>query len=182
MWSAFGSIAAALAAVVAAVLIVRQISQARQLNEEQARAYVTVWVAEDPETRSTIELHIKNAGLTVARDVHIHFDRPHELTRPTPEYSFMDARVFTKGIATMPPGFEIKMTMDLVKDRADAPEETQIITATVTFRDVMGKLQRDEYTLDLHQMQGALRLETHGLHHIAKSVRAIAKKMGATSF
>lgn len=181
MVGALGTWAAVLVAVIAAGFIAWQIKQARALAEEQARPYVIVWVDLDSETRTTLELHIKNVGQTAARNVSVNLDPPHEWTRPTGDMRFMNAAIFTQGLATMPPGWEVTLAMEFVRDIAK-DDQARPMTATVSYEDRRGSRHSDEFALDLAYLRGALWLDKHGIHHIAKSVRGIAMSMGVNSF
>lgn len=181
MLAALGTWAAVVVAIVAAVFIVLQIRQARSLAEEQARPYVVVWVELDPETRTTLELHIKNTGQTAASGVVVTLDPPYEWSKPANGMRFMDAAVFTQGIATMPPGWAVTLAMEFVRDVAK-DDQPRPMTATVSYGDRAGRRHSEEFALDLAYLRGALWLDKHGMHHLAKSVRGIAQKMGVNNF
>ncbi|RKT36146.1 hypothetical protein DEU34_0654 [Microbacterium sp. AG1240] len=182
-WAMVGALraaAAVLVALVAAAFVIWQVRQTRLLAQEQARPYVSVWVEVDKETRSTIELHIKNTGHTAAKNIKVALTPAHEWARGTPGMSFMDARVFTRGLPTMPPGMDVTLAMEFTSDIAD--QDPVIYTAVVTYDDSLGARLSDTFELDPQYLAGALWLDTHGVHHLAKSVRGIAKKMGVQSF
>lgn len=181
MWGALGTWAAVLVALVAAAFILWQIREARTLSEEQARPYVVVWVELDEETRTTIELHVKNVGQTAALDVKVALDPPYEWKNPALGMRFMDAAVFKSGLPTMPPGWQVTLAMEFVRDISEHGDLVPI-TATVAYNDRSGTAHADSFTLDLAYLQGALWLDKHGVHHIAQTLRAAAKKMGVNHF
>ncbi|WP_439593854.1 hypothetical protein [Microbacterium sp.] len=193
MVAALGTWAAVVVAIGAGYLIWWQIRQTRQLAEEQARPYVVVWVEVETETRSTLEFHVKNIGLTAAHDVHVSLDPPYKWHPKFEGMNFMDAAIFNDGIPTMPPGWDVGMTMDMTKDLIKADEVPAPITATVVYsgrRSAEGRPRSrklngpwsEQFTLDIAYLRGSLWLDKHGIHHLAQSVRAIAKKQGVTAF
>ncbi|WP_314855293.1 hypothetical protein [uncultured Microbacterium sp.] len=181
MIAAIGTWAAVIVAAVAAGFIVWQIRQARALAEEQARPYVIAWVELDAETRTTLEFHVKNIGQTAARNVHISLDPPWEWNKPAKQMRFMDAAIFQRGLPTMPPGWQVTLAMEFTQDIPDS-DALAPITATVTYEDRHAATHSEAFVLDLAYLRGALWLDKHGLHHIAKTLRAMAKKSGVNSF
>ncbi|WJL97204.1 hypothetical protein QSU92_08620 [Microbacterium sp. ET2] len=56
------------------------------------------------------------------------------------------------------------------------------LTATVTYEDRHAVTHSEAFVLDLAYLNEALWLDKHGLHHIAKTLRAMAQKSGINSF
>jgi len=181
MVGALGTWAAVIVAGVAAGFIVWQIRQARALAEEQARPYVVVWVELDSETRTTLELHVKNVGQTAARNVRVALDPPWEWNKPAKTMRFMDAAVFQTGLPTMPPGWQVTLAMEFVQDISKA-DALPPVTATVTYQDRRASTHSEAFVLDMAYLRGALWLDKHGIHHIAQTLRAVAKKLGVNQF
>lgn len=172
-------------AVTAAWFARGQLELARTLREEKARPFVVVDL--EPARgvgRPFMDLVVRNIGETLARDVHIEFDPPLASTLDdTPGATNIgDAYMFRNGIPSMPPGREYRALFeDMPKryDRADLPRQYK---AVVTLTGRRGREEPTEQVLDLDVFYGPMNVQEYGTHHIAKTLRAWAKKNGVNSF
>ncbi|MGH2777390.1 MAG: hypothetical protein ACRDJB_01950 [Actinomycetota bacterium] len=97
-WSALGQVGALVVAVVAGILVWRQVRHTAQAREDQTRPYVIV----DFEFQGwEVLLAIRNIGTSPAMDVQITFDKP--LQAPHIEDPD-ELAVFTDGIPMLAPG------------------------------------------------------------------------------
>ena len=185
-WGAIGalaSVATVLIALAAAIVALRQLRQGRGLAEEQARPYVVVSPERSEADANHLDLVLRNVGHTAARDVRIAIDPPYERVQPNfGGERFMDARIFHSAIPTMPPGFSIRMYLDDVGAHSKANDHPSVYNINLEYKDRKSQLVRDTFVLDLDSYEGILTLQVHGLHHIASSLRAMAKEQGINSF
>ena len=181
--SAFGAIGTLLVAAIAAVAAFRQVREARTLREERAQPFVVVDIGENDTGHPYLDLVIRNIGTTLATSVRFAFTPA--LRSGSYEDEGIDIskfHVLERGISSMPPGREIRFLFDegpLVFERNDLPRTYDV---EVSFSSSRGPQEPLRYTIDLNMLFGQHAVVVHGTHHIAKSLRAIAKKMGASSF
>lgn len=180
-----------LCVAMAAALIARgQLEHARILREEQARPFVIV---DFEPTRAGdmryMDLVIRNTGGTLARDVNVVFDPPIVSTLdPKGEESDHLATALARtsllqgGIPTLPPGREYRMLFDDMADRFERKDLPRRYEVTVSMRSERKIEPTLTQILDLDVYYGYMNVHEYGLHHIAKSLRALAKKLGATNF
>jgi hypothetical protein len=89
--------------------------------------------------------------------------------------------VLERGISSMPPGREIRFLFGdgpLIFERNDLPRTYDV---EVPFSSSRGPQELLRYAIDLNMLFGQHAMVVHGTHHIAKSLRAIAEEMGASS-
>ena len=185
-WQGIGSIAACatvLVAVVAAIFVAAQISQARQLSEDEARPYVVAFLDYSPATWRIFDFVVQNFGQTVAHDIRISFDRPYVRSNELAGNEFMKAHFIESGLPTLVPGQRVQSFLDSGPELLDAgrtaPDPYKV---TVRYRDRRGRPLADSFTIDTSTMLGTVRTDVHGIHHIASTLRAWAKSSGTTSF
>lgn len=170
-------------AVIAAVAAFRQVREARTLREEQAQPFVVVDVEENEAGHPYLDLVIRNIGTTLATDVRFDFSpRLRSGSYEDEGIDISDFHLLKQGIASMPPGRELRFLFDegpLIFQRDELPRRYDV---EVSFRSTRGPQEALRYTIDLDMFFGQHAVVVHGTHHIAKSLRAIAKKMGANSF
>ena len=182
-FAAVGALGTLAVAAIAAVAAFRQVREARALREEQAQPFVVVDVEENAAGGNFLDLVIRNIGTTLALDVKFVFSpRLRSGTYEDDGIDIADFHVLKEGIASMPPGREMRFLFDegaTIFQRKDLPRRYEV---EVSFRSTRGAQDPLRYTIDLDMLFGQHAIVVHGTHHIAKSLRAIAKKMGATSF
>ena len=184
-WSALAAIAAlttALIALVAAIIALRQLRHSRDLAEEQARPYVVVSTVPSVADANQVDLVIRNIGQTAATNVVISIDPPYLRAHNFAGSAFMDANLFHSPIPTMPPGFELKLYLDSLTDHVENANHRADYKVHVAYFGRLGVKLTDSYDIDLDMYDGILTLQVHGLHHIAKSIRAIATKQGINHY
>ncbi len=82
----------------------------------------------------------------------------------------------------MPPGRAYRITFDHMPERHEKGLQNRY-KVTVSFESSRKKEQPLVYELDLDVYYGGmLAVSNYGLHHIAKSLRGIAEKIGVTQF
>ena len=175
-YSAFGTMATAVVAVVAAAFAYLQVRHSRQLREDQARPFVVVDFEVPSHSSHLVYLVIENMGQTLARNVKVTFSPDLESASHVLEgYPLAESTLLKNGIPSLPPGRRITALFDHAVDRfnADLPMSYE---ATVMCEDAHGKAQDPlKYTLDLSFLYGLLRTEERGMHDAAKALMAIEK-------
>jgi hypothetical protein len=168
------------AAAAAAVFAYRQFDLARTLREEKARPFVVVDV--EPVLHPFTELVIRNVGETIARDVKLTFDPPLVTTLDDGNLDIGKSFAIAEGIPTMPPGREYRMLFEHMPDRYDRTDLPRRYTVTVHSSGRSGPEEPLVQVLDLDVLYGFQRIEIYGAHHIAKTLRAWARKDGVSQF
>ncbi|MFI7591110.1 hypothetical protein [Micromonospora sp. NPDC049359] len=185
--SALSTVSALGIAGYAAKAAFHQVKEARNLREAQAQPFVVI---DFEPTRGVghpfMDLVIKNVGQTMARDVRFKFS-PELLSTlyedPSAPTKLSDLSVFTNGIASIPPGREYRILFDKMPDRFANPKMPRQYAVEISFGDYKGVPQEPlTQILDLEVYFSALMISEHGTHHIAKTLRAWAKKNGVTHF
>jgi len=185
-WEAVSSIASVVTAAaalltvvvgaIAAVLALRQLRQGRALSEERARPYVFVALEPNEVLRSNWDLVIKNVGLTAAIDTRISIDPPFERADPIDGHAFMDARLFTAPIPTLPPGAGYRFLMEDVPEHDAKPDHPSVYRVDVNFLDRNRKQHHDVFYLDLDILKGTVYVDQLGIHDVAKSLRKLSDR------
>lgn len=184
-WGAIGAIATVVAvviALVAAIVALRQLRHSRELSEEQARPYVVASTVLSEADRNHVDLVLQNIGHTAASNVRVTIDPPYVRAIDFGGEPFMDAYVFKSSIPTMPPGFKLNLYLDSAAKHHQQPHHPAKYAVSVAYEDRQGKVLQDVYEIDLDIYVGILTLQVHGLHHIASSLRALAKERGINSY
>jgi hypothetical protein len=169
-------------AAIAAWIALKQVKLARELAEEQARPYVVAFLEERPPLSRLYTLVIRNIGQTAARNLRVTIDPPFVRAREdVAGHHFMDAVFLNEVTDVLAPQGEIFNFLD------DGPEryETNLpgaFTVTLRYEDRAGAQLVDEYKLDFTAGRGDLRVDNFTVHHVAKALQAIAKRIGAKNF
>jgi hypothetical protein len=178
-WDALGVIvtmAALIAAAVAAVIAARQLRQSHQARLDQARPYVMLTAERTPSHFSLMDLHLQNVGAGPAHDVRIDVNPPLRRAQEVKEAPLESVRVLTRPIAMLPPGFSLNWYFDSGVDRAEAdlPKSHEV---RIWYHDGHGNRWDERHTLELDVFDDLLFSETLGVHHVAKSLREVEKSL-----
>lgn len=188
--AAAGTVGTLIVAIVAARFAYSQIIESRTLRIEQAAPYVVVDFEPMREVGgSYMELVVRNTGLTTARDVSIDF-KPELATTfdddpniaSFTEKPLRDHAIFKSGIPSMPPGREYRVLFDSMADRFEAGGLPHKYDVNVYYTDSFGERRDLPQVVDLGMYYGRIRIDRHGLHHMAKTLRAWAKADGVKNF
>lgn len=196
-WVDFGDVPAWVGAVanvgtlavagIAAKIALGQLGEARQLREAQAQPFVVV----DFEPTKGVghpfmDLVVKNVGQTMARDVRFKFSPELKSTmyeHSTSPSKLAELAIIKDGIPSLPPGREYRILFDQMPDRFASQSMPRRYEVEISFSDYRGEPQEALIqVLDLNAYYSALMVSEHGTHHIAKTLRAWAKKNGVTNF
>lgn len=159
--------------LIAAIYARSQFREARQLREAQIRPFVVIDL--DSPQRPFFELVVKNIGTTMARDVRFEFE---VMPESTISHAALDRfKMFSDGIATLPPGKEIRTLFDnaIKRFKADLPD---VYKVHVSYRDHEGKQSfREEIDLDFGLYWNRLSVTRHGLHEMHEQLKSISTEM-----
>jgi hypothetical protein len=185
--AAMATAAAFAAAVVGALLVLRQLKQARDLAEEQARPYLVAMIEESAEDWTLADFVVRNIGQTAARDIAIALDPPYVRVHDLGEGNqFMGAAFISGRTSVLPPGGEIRTYFDSARELSAAMkgeiETTQPFTTTLRYRDRLGKEITESFEIDPYARLGTMRTDVHGLHHLAKTLRAWTKSQDVNNY
>ena len=167
-WQAAAAVGTFVVAVAAAIVALVQVREAARLRSEQSRPYVVVHL--DRAGTSVVDLVVKNFGTTAARDVRIEWDRA-----PTMRWGSDSGPLqLFENLPLLAPGAEWRTVWDTGGHRIEDQEPAY--TAMVMANDARGRaLPREHFVLDTHQFANELRMERHGLHQIAESIKKIER-------
>lgn len=185
-WAAGGEVVSAIASVLTVVVAVlaawyarSQVDEARRSREEQAQPFVVVDVQPSPVWRNALNLVVENVGRTLAKDVRFTFDPPLRTTQT--EYPITESVLVREGIRGLPPGRRVEGLYDLSHQLLNSglPLRYEV---SVTFSDARGRKQEPlDYVIDLNPLFGLLRFDEKGVHHVAKALEGIDKRLGKWS-
>jgi hypothetical protein len=184
-WAGVSAVAACLTffvALAAALAALRQLRQARELSEEQARPYVLVVLEPSEASNKLVDLVVKNIGSTAARQVKLTLTPEFERVSPTAGYPFMATKFIRDGIALLPPAAEYRTLFESIPEHRSSGRTQSEFTVRVSYLDRLSRPISDEFVLDLNANEGSLFVDVHNMHHIAKTLRAIAKDKGIRNF
>ena len=185
--AAIATVAAFGAAAVGVFLVLGQLKQARDLAEEQARPYLVAMIEESAADWTLADFVVRNIGQTAARDLTIAVDPPyvraHELGGGN---RFMDAGFISGRTSVLPPGGEVRTYFDSSREMTTAMKSSSgtalPFTTTLRYRDRLGKEITESFEIDPYDRLGTVRTDVHGLHHIAKTLRAWTKSQGVNHY
>lgn len=159
--------------LIAALFARSQLKEARELREEQIRPFVVIDL--DSTKKPFFDLVVKNIGTTMARNVEFHFD-------PAPQSTMSHAaperlKMFSDGIATLPPGKEIRTLFDsgIKRYKSDLPD---IYSVKVTYQDQVASRQFEESMhLDFGLYWNRLSVTRYDIHDIYKQLETMAREI-----
>lgn len=185
--AAIATVAAFGAAAVGAFLVLSQLKQARDLAEEQARPYLVAMIEESAADWTLADFVVRNIGQTAARDLTIAIDPPYVRVHELGEGNrFMDAAFISGRMSVLPPGGEVRTYFDSSREMTTAMKSSSgtalPFTTTLRYRDRLGQEITESFEIDPYGRLGTIRTDVHGLHHIAKTLRAWTKSQGVNNF
>jgi hypothetical protein len=179
-WTAIESIATAvgvLAAGVAGWFAYRQLSHNREARLDQSRPYVLASFDRDPTMFGMVDLVIRNIGAGPAHNVTITTApalKRAKLTQGAPELA--ESRIFNEQTPLMPPGYELRMFFDLIRERQGTglPEAYAF---TISYEDGHGHSWTEMSVADFGMLNDLLFTEPLGVHHLAYAMRELRDMM-----
>ena len=153
----------------------RSVAEMVEDRDQQIAPYVVVYF--DNQTDSPIfDLVIKNTGRTAARNVEIAFDPP--LQTSLKNYDIEQLAFIHQVIPTLPPNYEIRASVDVVKNVLNSVTLPKQYHVKVTFTGGIKSNKREaEYILDLNVFNGILETHTRSLTDLTKAVEKISNTL-----
>ncbi len=177
-WATFG------VAVIAAILALRQVREARLTRDEQAQPNVVIYSEPHAVHWPYLELVVKNFGATPAYDVEMSFS-PEPVVTPHRNLATGDwvtHLAYPKQIPFLAPGQEWRTLWDSGKRRADHkqkhPDEplASRFDAAARYRDSRRRPFETRSVLDWQMLEPTTQIPTKTAHHIAKTLDEQLKK------
>lgn len=137
--------------------------------------YIVVYF--DALTDSPIfDLVIRNTGKSVAYDVTVHFDPP--LQTSLKNYAIEDLAMIHKPIPVIPPGYELRTSIDRLENRLSTDELPRQYRVTVMYTGgIRDTLRKFDYILDLNVFHGILETHISSLSDLTHAVEDISVEL-----
>lgn len=137
--------------------------------------YIVVYF--DAQTDSPIfDLVIKNTGKTIANNVKVVFEPP--LQTSLKNYDLERLALIHQPIPAIPPGFELRTSIDRLETRLNSETLPKIYKVTVTYTGGLNAIVRKvEYLLDLNVYYGILETHVSSLTDLTHAVQDIARQL-----
>ena len=137
--------------------------------------YIVVYF--DAQTDSPIfDLVIKNTGKTIANHVKVIFEPPLETSLKN--YDLEQLSFIHQPIPAIPPGFELRTSIDRLETRIESDTLPKIYKVTVTYtgglNDIVRKL---DYLLDLNMFHGILETHKSSLTYLTHAIEDIPRHL-----
>jgi hypothetical protein len=177
VWTAIGTCVAGGTAVVALLVAVivglRQLGEARRLRREQAQPYVAVFIDETGTGIHQYNLALKNFGATAAKDVRVKITPPlrsANLRNSDAEHQLKLPDV----IPVLVPGQQWDTYWDWSGALDEAKDLPRIYEAEVSFSDSRCKhVDTYRFVLDWEPLIARSSTTRYGIHHVADALRDI---------
>jgi hypothetical protein len=172
-WAALGTWTTAGVALVAGLVALGQLAEARVLRREQAQPYVVAFIETSAaQPNNFVEIVARNFGATAAYDVRLKID-------PPPRRATMSQQPdvwLPERIPVLVPGQEWRTFWDAGHRRfeSDLPRHHK---ATVDFADSHGRRYTLDSILDWDAYFGRSQVSVYGTHHSAKALQEISTTM-----
>jgi len=147
----------------------KSVLEMREQRDAEVAPYIVVYLHSEGAILGILSLVIKNTGRTVAKNVKISFDPPLQTRFP----DLLKKVLPPDGIPSIPPGYEIKTTLDNFAEYKKS--KPMAFDVTVTYSGgVSNKLREDKYHLDLELFRGIVySVENKPLSETAKAIKEL---------
>jgi hypothetical protein len=180
VWSAFADTMTATVAIIAVLVAVTQLKDARELRWEQASPYVVAFLEPDETDPKLIYLVIKNLGSTIAERVTIGVTPPPTRSRamdPAAGEIFIPTQ-----LPNLVPSQEWRTFWDFSVyryEQGDLPDEH---VATIRYFDSRNHEHEMISVLDWRIFTGGRRwIGRKSIHHVGESLKSIEKSIGGVA-
>jgi len=178
---AIAGVAEATAVVIAVLYAKGQLVELRKSREETTRPFVVV---DFDISQTMIFLKVRNMGQSIAKNVTFRFSPSLESTwedknsdfTPSGKYRVEELDIFANGIPSLAPGKEHSTILDQTLTRIPAKLQTRY-DVDVSFDAPNGKRYTDRQTISLDTYLGLVRVESKGVHEIAKALEDITREV-----
>jgi YD repeat-containing protein len=172
-WSDIATIASGGGTIIAALIALSAVKQARQLQDEKSQPYVIAQVENNPNVQEMLELSIKNVGDTAARDIEVVFS-PHPQRSAWGSNDEPTYLMYPQTIPVLVPGQEWRTTWDSAhfRQETDLPDRH---TVTLKYVGLKDSKHTEVYVLDWKYLYMRGYLEEKTIHHVAKDFREVTQ-------
>jgi hypothetical protein len=167
----------AISTVVYALLTWRLVSETRLVRRAQTMPKIAVYYRTRDEWMALLDIIVRNIGLGPAYDVQ--FDLQPVTTGPGTEQLMKELRernIFSTGLRFLAPTQEYSSFFTNVTEQFDEKMAAQI-RVTVRYVDSARVAHIDEYTIDLSELRGMVRIGEPPLLKIAKQIEKMAQEL-----
>ncbi len=127
----------------------KSVLEMREQRDAENAPYVVAFLDGQGPINGMLYLVIKNTGKTVAKNVKVIFDPPLQTKFP----DFLNKVLPPNGIPSIPPGYEIKTTLDIFTTYKKSGPMAFDVTVIYS-GGIIQKLREDNYHLDLEIFRG----------------------------
>ncbi len=190
-WSAVGSWATVAVAIVAAIVALRQVREARIARDEQAQPNVVMYTEPMEGDWQFLELVIKNFGQTPAFDIEVSLDRPLQVS-PDHSAASIGNVALPSRIPILAPQQEWRALWDHAPSRSKVEGIESVHKGELTYRGERKKRQhwyapwqtdfdvyRSPVELDFNLLKNTRRVDRKTVHDLAKTLDAHLASAGA---
>jgi hypothetical protein len=161
--------------VIAALVALRQVNEARRVREERARPFVVI----DLEVFQTIaQFKITNLGSTIARSVRFSFEPPLQSSGDSVEgvTPLAETNLFKVGIPSLAPGKEVVALFDQLPDRLSKglPDDYEV---TVSYDDASGKRFSETMTVGYSFLKEVGRIHRRDIHDVHRELERLYREV-----
>ena len=178
--AALTGIATLLIAAVAAVVAYRQFRANQDTRDDQSRPYVIADFESSQAGMVLSDFVVRNIGKTPALDVQIRLTPPPARANETTSFPLSKARLINGTLPMLAPEREMRLFFDSMPERYSA-ELPMSFEAKITYRNSRGKVFAEVASVDMDSGRGSLQTTIYGVHHAAKALRSIDKKLDAVN-
>lgn len=175
-WANVATIAGGIGTLMAAVIAVIAILQARRLNMEASQPYVALFMEDNKSMPQVLEVGVRNYGKTTARNVRVVFNEKPQVSAWGGVKEITDLK-FPEDLATLVPGQEWRTVWDDAAERSES-EMPNRHTVVVSYDGLGKKRQEETYVLDWEPLYARNYMEEKTIHHMAKDVSEIKTSLG----
>lgn len=158
-------------ALVAAVIALRQLTQARELEREKAQPYVVAFMEESPLGPEAMDLVVRNYGQTAAREVRMTFE-------PKLYRAYRNEDVYLpEVIPILAPGQEWRTLLDFSRARFARTDLSQRYEGTVRYLGLDNEARESKAIIDWATYKEKTWAQYHGLNELAKAGIGVLDEM-----
>jgi len=144
------------------------------VRDEQSRPYVVADFEPSAVASRLFDFVIRNIGTTPAFDVEIRLDPTPERAREINGHLLAKSRIFDGTLPMLAPSRELRLFFDSMPRRYKAGLAMSF-KVTIAYKNKRGKEFNEDTVTDMDIARGSVQFEVYGVHHLAKSLRAIEK-------
>ncbi|MFD3801999.1 hypothetical protein ACFWQJ_13135 [Kocuria palustris] len=176
-WAAdVATILGGLGTVVAALIALAALRQAKKLNRESSQPYVAPFIENNEHLPHMLDVGVRNHGNTTARNVRITFTPKPQISRWGSAKEVEELN-FPEELRTLVPGQEWRTIWDDGAERAKDRNLPSHHDVMISYEGLDGEVLNEHFVLDWGPLYTRTFLETRTSHHMAKDINKIQKTL-----